>query len=497
VITQPFFAFLSEADHRALFAKAQRIRYPPGAVVLEEGSPRRSLCVIRHGFVCVQRHYNGRGITLAQLGPGSFFGEVSFLEQAGASASIVALQAVEIDEIAEEHVHALLASVPGFAARFYQSLATALAHRLRLLSQRLTSLNVSEVAQVNRFHTARTGNIGACQVPEALAEELRAARQALDEVEGGLRSNRLSAQDAQAHVAQACDRIMLALAQLTQDESLLEIGWADLLSFRDIEQLEMGLGAYVFREAFPIYMSSATMARCYMKPRGYPDDFEMIQMIWDNAPEGDGALGRFVDAWFLGRPVCRARRNVRRRVGQMLQEAGPAPVTSLACGAAAELAVLQAGVSAQPYVTCLDIDTTVLEHLATCAEQAGLQHVRHFAQGNVISIAAGHTPFSLAPQRLIYALDLCDYLDDAQIVMLLNWTYEQLAPGGSVVLSNLAPSHPDAALMTHILEWGVVTRSQEHLRSLFTQSRFAPDEHTVEIITPEPGSLLLARAVRS
>ena len=287
-MTLPFFAFLSEADHQALFAKAQRVHYPAGAVVLEEGSQRRSLCLVRHGFVCVQQNYNGRGITLAQLGPGSFFGEVSFLEQAGASASSVAVQAVEIDEIAEEHVHALLASVPGFATRFYQSLATELAHRLRTLSQRLTLMNVSEVAQINRFHTTRTGNVGARQIPVALTQDLRSARQALDEVEGGLQSHRLSAQDAQAHVIQACDLIVTVLRQLTQDDSLLEIGWADLLSFRDTEQLETGLGAYVFRETFPIYMSSATMARCYMKPRDYPDDFETMQMICGNGAEGDG-----------------------------------------------------------------------------------------------------------------------------------------------------------------------------------------------------------------
>ena len=48
--------------------------------------------MVRHGFVCVPRNYDGCGITLAQLGPGSFFGEMSFLEQAGASASIVSVR---------------------------------------------------------------------------------------------------------------------------------------------------------------------------------------------------------------------------------------------------------------------------------------------------------------------------------------------------------------------------------------------------------------------
>ncbi|HEY5868625.1 MAG TPA: hypothetical protein VI542_24210 [Candidatus Tectomicrobia bacterium] len=93
-------------------------------------------------------------------------------------------------------------------------------------------------------------------------------------------------------------------------------------------------------------------------------------------------------------------------------------------------------------------------------------------------------------------MDLCDYLTDEQMVILLNWTYEHLVPGGNVVLTNLASGHPDAALMTHILEWQVVTRSQEHLRDLFTRSRFASSEHTLEIVAPEPGSVLLARVLR-
>lgn len=495
-MTQPYFAFLNETDHQALLAQAQRRPYPPGAVVLEEGSQRRSLFVVQQGYVDVQRYQQGRSMTLARLGPGSFFGEMSFLEQAGASASIVAAEGVIIDEILESQVHALLASVPGFATRFYQSLSTELARRLRLASQQLTSLNVSDVAQINRFHTPRTGNIGARQIPAALTAELRVARRTLDGVEEALWLQRLSAQEAQGQVAHICDRIVMALGQLTQEDALLELSWTDLLAFRDTAQLETGLGAYVFRETFPLFMASTTMARCYMKPRGYPDDFETMQMICGNVPEGDGLLGRLVDAWFLARPICQARRHVRQRVGQMLRDVGRAPVTSLACGAAVELTTLLAGVAAQPDVTCLDIDPAVLAQLDLGAEQAGRQALWHVVHGNVTSITAGHTSFSLAPQQLIYALDLCDYLNDAQIITLLNWAYDHLAAGGSVLLSNLLPGHPDADLMTHILEWQVVTRAPEHWHGLFAQSHFATTGQPLEIVTPAPGNMLLVRGVR-
>ena len=66
---------------------------------------------------------------------GELFGEMSFLEEAGASASVVADDEVEVDVIPGEHVRRLLDSLPGFAARFYHSLAVTLSERLRRTSR--------------------------------------------------------------------------------------------------------------------------------------------------------------------------------------------------------------------------------------------------------------------------------------------------------------------------------------------------------------------------
>jgi len=57
-------------------------------------------------------------------------------------------------------------------------------------------------------------------------------------------------------------------------------------------------------------MQSATIAHGYEKPRGYPEDRELLERIERNEPEGDGRLGPLIDQWFLGRPLCRARRTV-------------------------------------------------------------------------------------------------------------------------------------------------------------------------------------------
>src|SRR5690606_3502069 len=101
---------------------------------------------------------------------GDVFGEMSFLESAAASASIVAQEPCELDVIEGAFVHSLLGSVPGLAARFYQSLAVTLARRLRENTAMLPPLLVEDVPQVNRFHAVRTGQAGTNAIPPRLIE---------------------------------------------------------------------------------------------------------------------------------------------------------------------------------------------------------------------------------------------------------------------------------------------------------------------------------------
>jgi extracellular factor (EF) 3-hydroxypalmitic acid methyl ester biosynthesis protein len=58
------------------------------------------------------------------------------------------------------------------------------------------------------------------------------------------------------------------------------------------------------------------------------------------------------------------------------------------------------------------------------------------------------------------------------VVDLINWAYDQLLPGGTLIIGNVVPSNPTRAFMDHVLEWVLIHRSEEELRSLFTRSRF-------------------------
>jgi len=351
-----------------------------------------------------------------------------------------------------------MASEPGFAVRFYHSIAITLMHRLRTTSRRLVQAGTGEMAQIGQFRTTRTGNISARQIPPELSAGLDEFERTMLAIKQEVRAGTVSQEDASARVSAICEQAVEVLRRFTKSETLVEMGWSDLLAFRDPSQLASGVGDYVFREIFRMVMLSATMARCYAKPRGFPDDYETIALIYANEPDGDDHLGPLIDRWFLNRPICRSRRASRDLMQATLTQlvnnrpdGETVKITSLASGAAAELLNLcETPDGARVQATCLDFDAQALFEAARRGERSGLTERLTLLQGN--AAGAEGEGISLPPQHLIYALGLSEYLSDDKVVSALDRSYDALIAGGAVVITNLNSTSPDRELMEHILD---------------------------------------------
>ena len=135
--TERFLAFLDPAEESALLAAAPVKTYAPGEVVLERNVPLRAISVVDEGSVRVERDDGGRVITLAVLGPGQFFGEMSFVDGAPTSATVVANTATRLRMINTMIIDNLSEVDPSFGTRLYRSIAAILVERLRLTSMDL------------------------------------------------------------------------------------------------------------------------------------------------------------------------------------------------------------------------------------------------------------------------------------------------------------------------------------------------------------------------
>jgi CRP-like cAMP-binding protein len=488
---------LSSNDWDLLSEHLRATSFQKGATLISEGQRSRALYFLRKGVVRVEQSQNGRGIALALIGPGEMFGEMGFIEGTPASASIIAEDETEVDMVNEEALQSLMAAEPGFAVRFYQSIASAIAARLAATSRRLTQMGAQEVLRGESMRTLRTGNISPRQIPEDLSIRVEAFEREMLTIKQELRTRRLPEAEAQTRISAAIDGVFEALQTYTESAPIAEIGWSDLLAFRDPDQLVDGVGDLVFRETFPTLMLSAVVARCYVKQRGYPDDFETTRRIYDNDPEGDDWLGPFIDRWFLNRPICRTRRASRdlmrdwllAALANITADARP-HVVSLASGAAAELLdVMTTPQAATLHATCYDLDAQALFALLERAESAGVRDRLTVVQANVAPATGASIP--PLPAHVVYGLALGEYLDDEQFVRVLDSSFEALVDRGSVILTNLSSGNPDRDLMEHVLDWKVIYRDEESLRALFARSRFA--DRSVDFGYDDSRTTLFAR----
>lgn len=472
------FALLTDQDWKSLLSRATEKSYKNNDLIIAEGSVQSNLYLILSGFVHITGGKENSKLTLDRLGPNEVFGEMSFLENAPASASVVAEDNVIVQQIESAHLNSLLASDHGFSSRFYNSLAITLSERLRDLQTNQKELNINEIAQVNRFHSTRLGHITHRQIPVELKNSIHEFDAATLELEEKL-SKGGNVEESTTKIQKLCDNIVESLNHFTQSEFLLKMGFEDLMSFRDTDQLDIGIGAYIFRETFPKFMLSETMAHCYMKPRGFIDDFKVNELIYANQPWGDGQLGSLIDQWFLERDFCSSRREDQSYMTDFINNkfrnsTSILNILSLASGSGFELFTALKDLEQEKIrATLIDIDQEALEHANELGNKIqNNNHTLSYINQNIIGVLEGRVQFQISQQNIIYATGFCDYLLDDQLIELLNWMYKHLKIGGQAVINVTTPSHPDRNLLTHILEWVMHNRTQEDLELLISRSTF-------------------------
>ncbi len=483
-MTQKAFEFLTKEDFNLLVENADRLTFQKNELILAEGSRRQAIFILLSGTVRIERMHAGKAVAYVTLGPGQIFGEMSFVENQPASASVLAEDHVELHVVEGHQVNGLLASVPGFGTRFYQSVALILANRLRSTSKLIPSLMMEEASQARPSDETDALPLQQGQLPPELATEALRFRREMLQVDRGLKEREIAQGSAQDRITKACDRIKDALSN----------------SVRAQPNLAKAIGGYVFRETFPFFVLSKRFDRLYTKPKGYTVDFRTIELLNSGEPEGSGRLGALIDAWLMNLPFRRAFVARRTILADVIRNSVNAPaqnatmlIGSLAGGASTELLNVCAE-SALPSLRalCIDADSEALNRAAKIAAELGVSDRVILLQENVLRLSLGKGQITMPPQNMIYCAYLFDYLEDDYVVRLLNWVYDHLAHGGTAVGVNFQPSNSDKLFLDYILDWRLTHRTETQLRDLFHRSGF--QSGSVEIRPDDTGAQLFAFA---
>jgi CRP/FNR family transcriptional regulator len=138
----PLFSGLADDELAQVVTVASLERFEAEQIVFREGESSSSCYVIRSGHACALReHPDGRVITLARFGPGDIFGELAMLDNQRRSATIQALDELEVLAILGPDMRRLLGEHPEISVKLIASLG----QRLRETNERVAGLSFQTV----------------------------------------------------------------------------------------------------------------------------------------------------------------------------------------------------------------------------------------------------------------------------------------------------------------------------------------------------------------
>ena len=107
----PMFQALNAKELKTIGRQAESYRFDTGQVLVREGEKGREFFVIVDGKVTVTR----AGVSIADLGPGAYFGELALLDPAPRDATVTATTPGEALVVEQRRFANLLADVPVLA----------------------------------------------------------------------------------------------------------------------------------------------------------------------------------------------------------------------------------------------------------------------------------------------------------------------------------------------------------------------------------------------
>src|SRR3984957_1155160 len=121
--------YLTANDWALVADKSNRVQLKEGTILIQKGKRTNGVYLLLKGSARVVIPSQASRI----LGPGEICGEMSFLEDSPASASVIAEGEVEAYHLDRSALQNLFELYPHLGSRFYRSVATNLSHRLREL----------------------------------------------------------------------------------------------------------------------------------------------------------------------------------------------------------------------------------------------------------------------------------------------------------------------------------------------------------------------------
>jgi extracellular factor (EF) 3-hydroxypalmitic acid methyl ester biosynthesis protein len=231
-----------------------------------------------------------------------------------------------------------------------------------------------------------------------------------------------------------------------------------------------------------LFLGAPFAHRTYQKPIGYAGDYEMMNMIHRNQPEGRSLYEQLIHLLLVSQWPAQSVRNRIAHLGEyILNETARATragktarILNVGCGPAWEVQdfLRETQLSSQAGFTLVDFNKETLAHAGQALEELKRQFSRHTEirtqQLSVYELLKRTQHHGDGAERfeLIYCGGLFDYLAPQTCRALIDLWYDSLLPGGLMVIANMNDTKPFRHFIEFILDWQLIYRDRHEILSL-------------------------------
>jgi extracellular factor (EF) 3-hydroxypalmitic acid methyl ester biosynthesis protein len=254
--------------------------------------------------------------------------------------------------------------------------------------------------------------------------------------------------------------------------------------FNKINKKEIDIYKIYFQKVLhPLMMLAPVLHRTYSKPLGIAGDYEMMNMFYRNAYEGETLFGEFMHKYTCYQKmgisistrtdfVCE---KIRNSLKDFLKNGGDIfKISSIASGSALELQKLLACEKNTDYmdITLLDFLDQAIEHSQSKINELIKKNKRvtkiSFIKESIFNLIKDKNALNKIQnnQNIIYSIGLFEYLADPTCKLLFKLLFEKLREGGILIVGNYRPNVSFQSWMELGLDWFLIYRDKEKLLSL-------------------------------
>jgi extracellular factor (EF) 3-hydroxypalmitic acid methyl ester biosynthesis protein len=231
-----------------------------------------------------------------------------------------------------------------------------------------------------------------------------------------------------------------------------------------------------------LFLGSPFGYRTYHKPNGYAGDYEMMNMIYRNQPEGGSLFEKLIHLLLVSQwpavsvrnRIAHLRENILTETARVARSDRTAKIMNIGCGAAKEIQdfLKETHLSDSAEFTLVDFNEETLSFAGGKLAEARRQYSRRTTvrthQMSVYELLKRSRQNDPHREKfdLIYCAGLFDYLPPDTCRALMGLWYDSLLPGGLMLIANMHDAKPFRNFIEFVLDWQLIYRDSREFLSL-------------------------------